>query len=99
PSMREIELEGEVERLREALAARPEAQPTPAPPAPPGETERALVAALAGSGADVEALLADPALAARAAAVVRALMEFAERLRGGVLRRPPAAHPPTGRRV
>jgi hypothetical protein len=80
PSLREIELEGEVERLREALAARPEAQPTPAPPAHPGETERALVAALAGSGADVEALLADPALAARAAAVVRALMEFAERL-------------------
>jgi hypothetical protein len=79
PSVREIELEGEVERLRAALAARADA-PAPVAAAAPGETERALVAALAGSGADVEALLADPALAARAAAVARVLMEFAERL-------------------
>jgi hypothetical protein len=77
PSAREIELEGEVERLEAALAARPE---PPVATASPGETERALVAALAGAGADVEALLADPALAARAAAVARGLMEFAERL-------------------
>jgi hypothetical protein len=79
PSLREVELEAEVERLRAALAARPEPSPAPVAAAP-GETERALVAALAGSGADVEALLADPALPARATAVARALMEFAERL-------------------
>jgi hypothetical protein len=84
PSAREIEIEveagelrAEVERLRAALAA-------PAAPPPsagsPGEVERTLVTTLAGSGADVEALLADPALPARLAAVARALVEFAERL-------------------
>ncbi len=76
PSVREVELEGEVERLRAELAAR---AATPVGAAP-GATERELLAALAGRGADVEALLADPAVAERAAAVARALMEFAERL-------------------
>jgi hypothetical protein len=52
----------------------------PAPVAGPGDSERALVAALAGSGANIDALLADPALAARVTAVARALMEFAELL-------------------
>ena len=80
PSVREIELEGEVERLQAKLAARADAPAAPVATAAPGETERALVVALAGPGADVEALLADPALAARASAVARALMEFAERL-------------------
>jgi hypothetical protein len=71
------ELRAEVERLRAALAAPAAA---PASTASPGEVERSLVTTLAGSGADVEALLADPELAARVASVAQALMEFAERL-------------------
>lgn len=76
PSAREIELEAEVERLRAALA-----EPAASPPtAPPAATERALVQALTGPGTDVDALLADPALAAHAASVTSALVEFTERL-------------------
>ena len=82
PSLRELELEAEVARLQAELDARPATPPAmpPAPVAGPGDSERALVAALAGSGANIDALLADPALAARVTAVARALMEFAELL-------------------
>jgi hypothetical protein len=80
PSLREVELENEVEVLRASLAERVAAAPAAVAVAAPGETERALVAALAGSRADVDALLADPALPARVAAAARVLMEFAERL-------------------
>src|SRR5262245_29037498 len=73
PSARELDLEAEVERLR-AVLAEPVAPPT-TPPA--GATERALVLALAGSGKDIDALLADPALAA---SVASALVDFTERL-------------------
>ena len=76
PSARELDLEAEIERLRAALA---EHAASPAP-SPPGETERALVQALTGTGQDLGALLADPALASRVAAVARALVEFTERL-------------------
>ncbi len=75
-TVRERELEAEVERLRAALAAAP--APAPVAIAAAGDTERALVAALAGSGADLDALVADPALAARVTAAARALTEFAE---------------------
>jgi len=78
PSVRELELEGELERLQAALADR---SATPAAPsAPAGEIERAVVRALIGSRGDVDALLADRALASRVAEVVRALVEFAELL-------------------
>jgi hypothetical protein len=76
PSARELDLEAEVERLRAALA-----EPVAPPATPPaGATERALVLALAGPGKDVDALLADPALGARAASVTSALVDFTERL-------------------
>jgi hypothetical protein len=76
PSARELDLEAEVERLRAVLA---EPAAPPATP-PPGATERAIVLALAGPGKDVDALLADPALTARAASVASALVDFTERL-------------------
>jgi len=79
PSARELDLEAEVERLRAALAE-PVAQPAPPATLPAGATERALVLALAGPQQDVDALLADPALAARAASVAKALVDFTERL-------------------
>src|SRR5262249_48030621 len=75
PSARELDLEAEVERLRAALAE-PVAPPT-TPPA--GATERALVLALAGSGKDIDALLADPPLAGRVASAASAPVEFPER--------------------
>src|SRR5262249_11652204 len=57
------------------------AEPVAPPTTPPaGATERALVLALAGSGKDIDALLADPALAARVASVASALVEFTQRL-------------------
>jgi hypothetical protein len=75
PTLRELELEAEVEQLRAALVEHP-----PASTATPGETERALVRALVGSGRDLDELLVDPAMASRAASVARSLVEFTERL-------------------
>jgi hypothetical protein len=75
PALRELELEAEVERLRAVVSEQPALSATP-----PGETERALLRALVGSGQDVDGLLADPALASRAASVARSLVEFTERL-------------------
>jgi hypothetical protein len=74
-TVRELELEAEVERLRAVLVEQPLV-----PATAPGETERALVQALVGSGRDVDALLVDPAMASRAASVARSLVEFTERL-------------------
>jgi hypothetical protein len=75
PTLRELELEAEVEQLRAALVEQPLAST-----ATPGETERALVRALVGSGRDLDELLVDPAMASRAASVARSLVEFTERL-------------------
>src|SRR5262249_29656709 len=75
PTLRELELEAEVEQLRAALVEQP-----PASTATSGETERTLVRALVGPGRDLDELLVDPAMASRGASVARSLVEFTERL-------------------
>lgn len=80
PSAREAELEAEVERLRAALAERP--QPAAAPSAAGG----ALVTMLVGSSREREAWLADADGEQRLVATVRALLQFVGELGRAYLR-------------